>query len=59
LKESPKNVGQPFFGQNEHITFTVEKSYPKNSGQICNFHKNAQSKQSPNGRKFAQSGLPE
>jgi hypothetical protein len=27
-------------------------------GYFCNFRKTAQSKQSPNGRKFAQSGHP-
>jgi hypothetical protein len=35
---------------------TVGKSSPKNVGCFCNFPKNAQSKQSPSGRKFAQSG---
>jgi hypothetical protein len=35
----------------------LHKIWPENLNYLCNFHKTAQTKQSPNGRKFAQSGV--
>jgi hypothetical protein len=32
------------------------KDWPKNAGNVCNFQETVQTKQSPNERKFAQSG---
>jgi hypothetical protein len=55
VEKSPKALPNPFFRHNEFITGLVEKSSPR----ICATSVNsAQRKQSPNIRKFAQSGHP-
>jgi hypothetical protein len=52
-----QNVSQQNFCRNYYITFTVEKSSPNICDTYVIFQKE-QSKQSPNRRKFAQSGHP-
>jgi hypothetical protein len=58
VKKIAQNVTQPIFlPKLTHL----EKKYPKKSGNlpnVINVIKTTQSKQSPNGRKFAQSGHP-
>jgi hypothetical protein len=48
-----KIANLPIFGQNSYVTFSLEKGSPK-----VRLKNPAQRKQSPNGRKFAQSGHP-
>jgi hypothetical protein len=56
VKKIAQNV--TIFGQYSRITLTVEKSCPTMWADSLILKKTAQSKQSPNGRKFLQSGHP-
>jgi hypothetical protein len=62
VKKLPKIVAKSAFCDNQYITVTSEKSCPIFGVTLCIvatyviFIKTTQSKQSPNRRKFAQSG---
>jgi hypothetical protein len=60
LNNRPKMyIAQLIFVQiNTYITCTLESSHKNLSTRLGIFHKTAKSKQSPNGRKFADSGHP-
>jgi hypothetical protein len=51
-------VAQPFFVKID-TRYIIRKKLPKILCYFCNFYKTAQSKRSPSGQKFAQSGHPE
>jgi hypothetical protein len=51
-------MAQPIFGQNEYVSFTVEKRSPKIWSSLIFFSKNCPKKNSPIRLKFAQSGHP-
>jgi hypothetical protein len=53
-----QNVAQPVFSSNSMQKRNRGKKCPKNVGYFLFFQKYAHSKQSPNVRKFAQSGHP-
>jgi hypothetical protein len=57
VKKRPKYSPTHFVAILIHYLNSGRK-WPKNVGHFCNFQKTAQSKQSPNRRKFAQSGHP-
>jgi threonyl-tRNA synthetase len=54
-----QNVAQPVFSQNYYKTFAVDRNSPIIWATSEIFKTTSQSKQSPNGRKFAQSGTPD
>jgi hypothetical protein len=58
VKRITQNEAKPIFCQNYYITFTVEISGPILWSFPVLFRKATQSKQSPKGRNFAQSGHP-
>jgi hypothetical protein len=60
VKKFAQNVAKYIFAKllRMYVTFTVAKSSPKMWGNFRNYRKTAQSKQSPIGLKFAQSGHP-
>jgi hypothetical protein len=53
-----KNAAKTIFCQSYHLTFTVEKVNKKTVASGVMYKKIADSKQSPNRRKIAQSGHP-
>jgi hypothetical protein len=53
-----QNVAQPIFVTLNAYIFTLDKSSPNILAIFCDFCKSTQSKQSPVGPKFAQSGHP-
>jgi hypothetical protein len=57
-KKITQNVAKTIFCQICRISVIVENIRPKFLATFCKFHKAAQSKQSPYGRKFSQSGHP-
>jgi hypothetical protein len=56
-KNRPKSSPTRFC-QKYYLLYTKEKKCPKIVGYFCHFSKTAQIKQSPIGRKLAQSGHP-
>jgi hypothetical protein len=55
-----QTVAQPIFLLNRYTTFTGDKSWPKIGATFVNYENLlTYSKQSPIGRKFAQSGHPD
>jgi hypothetical protein len=58
VKKTAQNVAQAIFCQNQCITIKVEINSPKVWPTFLIFKTSAQRKQSPNERKFAQSGHP-
>jgi hypothetical protein len=55
-KKIAQNVAQPFLCHKQYTTFTVKINSPKIWAPSVILEKLPKSKQSPNGRKFAQSG---
>jgi hypothetical protein len=58
LKNIAQNEAQSMFVKKYYITWSVESSRPNTWASSVIFKKTAQRQQSPNGRKFAQSGDP-